>query len=304
MATSSLTRTPPIAALAVVLCVLWGAGSAHAQDATVSASVNIRLVTGTFGGSQTTDVVYAPATARVDWRRFEFSASVPFLSVMDGTVLWSGGGYIPMQGTMSDASGAGVPMRANGVMGGMMGTPQPVTPPSGTPGTIAPTLISSSGFGDIIAAAGYRVVDRSDGLQVVVGARVKFPTASSAKGLGTGETDMAATVSVRRRLNRGWFYADGGVVKVGDPAGVTLTDAALWGVGGGRQLSSRVFLLVSAYGNTATIPEFGAPAEVSAGLGYKLSDRASLTVMPLVGLTNASPRYGITFGMTNDMMRR
>jgi hypothetical protein len=287
-----------------VLCVLWGAGTARAQDATVSASVNVRFVTGTFGGTQTTDLVYAPATARVDWRRIEFSASVPFVSVMNGTVLWSGGGYIPMQGSMSGAPGTGVPMSASGVMGGMMGTSQPSSPVQGTSGTSAPTLISSSGLGDIILAGGYRVVDRSDGLQVVVGVRVKAPSASSAMGLGTGKMDAAATVSVRRRLDHGWFYADGGFVKVGDPAGVTLRDAALWGVGGGRQLSTRVFLLVSAYGNTATVPEFGAPAEISAGLGIKVSDRASLTVMPLVGVTNASPKYGITVGITTDMTRR
>lgn len=304
MATSSQRRTSLLVVLAVVLGGLWGAGTARAQDATVTGGINVRLVTGTFGSAQTTHVVYAPATVRVDWRRFEFSASFPFVSVMDGTVLWSGGGYIPMQGSMSGAPGAGIPMTANGMMGGMMGAYQPVTPPPSTPGTSAPTLISSSGFGDIIAAAGYRVVDRGDGLQVVVGARVKIPSASSAKGLGTGETDMAATVSVRRRLTRGWVYADGGFVKVGDPAGVTLKDAALWGVGGGRQLSSRAFLLVSAYGNTATIPAFGAPAEVSAGLGLKISRRANLTIMPLVGLTNASPKYGIVIGITNDMTRR
>ena len=302
MATSSLRRTLTLAA---VLCVLWSAGTARAQDATVAAGVNVRLVTGTFGSAQTTDVVYAPATVRVDLRRFEFSASFPFVSVMDGTVLWSQGGFIPMLGTMSGAAGVGVPMSgAGGMVGGMMGTSQPVNSAPGNSGTSSPELITASGFGDIIAAAGYRVVDRNDGLQVVVGARVKIPTASAAKGLGTGETDFAATVTVRRRLSRGWFYADGGFVKVGDPAGVTLNDAALWGVGGGRRLSSRVFLLVSAYGNSATLPEFGAPAEVSAGLGFKLSERPSFTVMPLVGLTDASPKYGIIFGITNDMMRR
>ncbi len=304
MPTSRRRHTQPLAAVAVTFCVLWGAGSALAQDATVSASVNVRLATGTFGGSQTTDVVYAPATARVDWRRFEFSASVPFVSVMDGTVLWSGGGYIPMQGSMSGAPSAGVPMRANGMMGSMMGTSQPVNPAAGSTSTSSQALLSASGLGDIILAGGYRVVDRSDGMQIIVGARVKLPTASSAKGLGTGETDIAATVSLRRRLDHGWFYADGGFVKVGDPAGVTLRDAALWGVGGGRRLSSRVFLLASAYGNTATIPEFGASAEFSAGFGFPITARASVTVMPVVGLTNASPKYGITFGITTDMTRR
>jgi hypothetical protein len=301
MPTSSRRPTGLLGAVAIVVGVLWGAGAAQAQDTTVGAGVTVRLVTGTFGGTQTTDVVYAPATVRIDTHRFEFSASFPFVSVMDGTVVWSGGGYIPMQGTVSGAPGAGVPM---GGMGGMMGPSPPQNPATGSPGTSAPTLISASGFGDIIASAAYRVVDRSDGLQVVLGTRVKIPTASTAKGLGTGQSDVAATISVRRRLSHGWFYADGGFVKVGDPAGVTLHDAVLWGVGGGRRLSSRVFLLASAYGNTATIPELGAPAEIGVGLGFPLTERVSLTAMPLVGLTDASPKYGITFGITTDMTRR
>jgi hypothetical protein len=304
MATSRRRHGSRLPALAVLLCVFPGAGAARAQDATVSASVNVRLATGTFGSSQTTDVVYAPATVRVDWRRFEFSASVPFVSVMDGTVLWSGGGYIPMQGSMSGAPGAGVPMGANGMMGGMMGTSQPVSPGAGGTSTNSQALLSASGLGDIILASGYRLIDRSDGLQVVVGTRVKLPTASASKGLGTGETDVAATVSLRRRLDHGWFYADAGFVKVGEPAGVTLRNAALWGVGGGRRLAARVFLLASAYGNTATIPEFGASAEFSAGIGIPLTTRVSITVMPVVGLTNASPKYGVTFGITNDLTRR
>jgi hypothetical protein len=52
------------------------------------------------------------------------------------------------------------------------------------------------------------------------------------------------------------------------------------------------------------VHDVGASAEIGAGLGIKLSDRASLTAMPLVGVTTASPKYGITIGITNDMTRR
>ena len=298
--------TPALTAALVVGAVLLGATAALAQDTKVSAGVNFRFGSGTFGSAQTTKVVYAPASLRVDVGRFECSGSFPFVSVMDGTVLWSQGGFIPMQGTMSGAPIAGVPMGPNGMMGGgMMGNSQTQTPGTATAGTTTPFLISQSGFGDIVAGAGYRVVDdATTGLQVVLGTRIKVPTASASQGLGTGKVDVAGTATVRRRFAHGWIYGDAGFVKIGSPAGVKLNNALLWGVGGGRQLSSRFFLLGAAYGNSAIVSEFGAPAELSAGVGFTISERASLTVLPFVGLTQASPKYGLTIGISSDMTRR
>ena len=293
------------AALAGAGILLFATG-APAQDVRVSAGVNIRFASGTFGSEQTTQLMYVPASLRVDVGRFEFSGSFPFVSVMDGTVLWSQGGYIPMRGTMTGSPVAGVPMGGSGMVGGgMMGHSQTQTPGTVSPSQTTPVLISQSGIGDVVAGAGFRIVDdASSGMQVVLGARVKLPTASASRGLGTGKADLAGTATVRMRYARGWVYGDAGFIKVGSPAGVTLNNTLLWGVGAGRQLSSRIFLLGAAYGNSATVSEFGAPVELSAGLGLKINDRASLTVLPFVGLTQASPKYGLTVGISSDMMRR
>jgi uncharacterized membrane protein YczE len=43
---------------------------------------------------------------------------------------------------------------------------------------------------------------------------------------------------------------------------------------------------------------------LSAGIGFTISERASLTVLPFVGLTQASPKFGLTIGISSDMMRR
>lgn len=298
-------------AVALACGVLAGAGPAAAQDASVSAGVSARFVSGTFGSAQTTNIVYAPASIRVDVGRFEFGGYFPFVSVHDGTVLLSQGGFVPMQGSMSGAPAAGMPMRGSGfggmgsgMGGGMMGAGY--SPSSNAPfsPSSAPALMSQSGPGDVVATAAYRLVDSSNGVQVVLGARLKAPTASAEDGLGTGKADVAGTVTVRKRLARGWIYGDAGFVKIGTPDGADLDNAFLWGVGGGRQLSPRVFVLGAAYGNTAVVSAFGAPAEISAGLGFKIGERVNLTVMPLVGLNDASPRYGVTVGISSDMIRR
>ena len=90
-----MRRSRQISALTAALAtgaIVLSSASAFAQDTKVSAGVTIRFGSGTFGSAQTTRLMYMPASLRVDVGRFEFSGSFPFVSVMDGTVLWSQGG--------------------------------------------------------------------------------------------------------------------------------------------------------------------------------------------------------------------
>lgn len=93
------------------------------------------------------------------------------------------------------------------------------------------------------------------------------------------------------------MYAEGGYLNGGPPAGVDLQDAAFWSVNAGRHLSGRAWLLASAAGDTAIVWEFGAPVEVGVGLGIRAGDRRALSILPSVGLTDASPRITLTFGL-------
>lgn len=283
-----------------------------AQQTIVTAGVNVRFLSGSFGSDQTTNLLYAPAVLRLERGRFEAAAYFPYLTIDSGTVAPTQGGMVPMRGTLSNAPNVGMSMGgtaggAMGGMGGMMGGG-----PSGGTGTTlwpdgSPTaalVTNASGLGDIVASAGYRVVDDvAAGLQVVLGGRVKVPTASAAGGLGTGKADVGATATIRKQLDRGWFYAEGGYLSIGDPDDVDLRNAALWSFGGGRLLSDRVGLLFSASGNTALLAEFAAPIEVGAGIGIQ-AGRTTLSVVPTVGLSDASPRYAINIGLSTDVFRR
>jgi hypothetical protein len=197
-------------------------------------------------------------------------------------------------------------MMGSGTMGGGMmsrATGQSTGTPL-TPSTRA-ALSSASGVGDIVGSAGYRVADNLlTGVQVVLSARVKIPTASASSGLGTGRTDVGGAAAVRKRFGSGWFYGELGYLVLGKPAGAKLRNAATWAVGGGKRLAPRVFLLASAFGNTAVLSGYDSPAEIGAGLGVRLADRLNLTAIPSVGLTHASPRYGVTFGLSTDLWRR
>ena len=286
---------------------------ARAQDARVSGGITVRLVSGRFGSGQTTTILYAPAAVRLEAGRFEFAGVLPYLAVNNGAGALSDGGWLPMQGTVSGAPAVGLPM--GGMMGGgtsssgMMGgtaSPSVVSPPGATPAqNVTAALTSSSGLGDLVGSAGYRVVDNLlTGVQVVASVRVKFPTASASQGLGTGRTDVGGAASVRKRFDSGWLYGEIGYLALGSPAGVDLRNAVTWGAGGGKRVASRVFLLASAFGNTPVLSGYDAPAEVGAGVGVRLADRLNVTAIPSVGLSHASPRYGLTVGLSTDLWRR
>ncbi len=280
------------------------APSAGAQDR-VSGGINVRVVSGTFGGDQTTTITYAPAVLRIDTGRFEFAGFFPYLSVQDAAGALSSGGWIPMQGAVTGAPNVGMPMSGGMMGGGMMG--HPGGQPSGTPVTplTGATSVTTSGFGDVVGSAGYRLVDHLlTGVQVVATARVKIPTASASQGLGTGRTDVGGALAVRKRFDSGWVYGELGYIVVGRPAGTAIQNAATWSVGGGRQVASRTFVLVSAFGNTPVLSGYQAPAEVGAGLGFRLADHLNFTVIPSVGLTRASPRHGVTVGLSSEIWRR
>lgn len=297
MAPSGRTR----AAAAVV--ALFAAVPASAQETVVTAGINARVATGTFGSAQSTTLIYAPATLQVAVSRLELSGYFPWVSITNGSVVPSQGGFVPMRGSMTDAPGAGISMR--GPMGGMMGGTSGGTGMPGLSSFVPGLGTRQSGAGDIVFGAGYRVIDRpSQGLQVVASVRVKLPSASTDAGLGTGKRDVAAFGTLRKQTAAGWFYAEGGYVALGDPDGLDLRNAVMWAAGTGRRVRPKLYLLVSANGSSAIVPEFGASLEIGAGVGVPLRQGLNLTIVPSVGLTNASPRAALAVGLSTDLLRR
>lgn len=293
------------ATLATVVVLLLAASDAAGQT-TVSVTLNTRFLSGSFGSAETTSLFYAPAGIRLETGRFEAATYFPYLTIRDGTVAPSAGGFVPMQGTVVGSPDLGMSMGAQmgGQTGGMMGgwsAPSLGSPPaSGT----SPLLTTASGFGDVIGSVGYRVLDDpAAGLQVVVAGRVKIPTASASRGLGTGKVDVGGTGTLRKQFASGWVYGEGGYLRVGDPAGVDLRNAVLWSFGTGYFVTKRVALLGSASGNSAILPGFSAPAEIGGGVGVRLGS-TTLSILPTFGLSEASPSYAVNISLGTQLFRR
>ena len=284
-----------IAAIVVAITSLAAPVAARGQVA-VSAGLVVRVLSGTFGGTETTHVVYAPAVLRADVHRIELSAFFPYLMIDTGDIALSQAGFVPMQGSLPGAPSVGMPMQE----GGMMGRP---SPSDGTP--VTGLVTNQSGFGDIVTGLGYRVLDNTrSNVQLVAGARVKIPTGAAARGLGTGQMDLAGVLTIRKRFGTGWIYAEGGYLAVGEPPGADLRNVGFWSVGAGRRLTSLLYLLASASGAGAVVPGFERPAEIGAGLGVEVTDHLIVTVLPTLGLSNASAKYAVAVGISSDLLRR
>ena len=140
--------------------------------------------TGKYGGTQSTDVSYYSVSGRYEIDRWTAKLTLPWMRITGpGTVV---GGDRPI---VLDGNGS-------------------------------PTRVSVSGFGDVVGALTYTVVEASN-LMIDVTGKVKFPTASETDGLGTGKTDYTGQVDAYWTVASGFTLFGGvGYRKFGDPAGV------------------------------------------------------------------------------------
>src|SRR5215471_16743727 len=119
---------------------------------------------GTYGESQSTDILYIPVIGKYEIEDWSFKLTVPYISVRGP------GNVIPGLGEVNR-----------------------------TPATVT----TQSGLGDIVAAATYILYagDASAPGWDLTG-KIKFGTADANKGLGTGENDYSVQVDVYKTFDR------------------------------------------------------------------------------------------------------
>lgn len=132
--------------------------SAFAEDSgKFSLETGMDYNTGKFGGAQSTDILYVPVTGKYQDKSWTLKLTVPYLQI----------------------TGPGNVIKVlNGV--------------GQTGGAISNTPVTRSGMGDMVMAATHNTYyDSASGLMFNLTGKVKFGTASTVKGLGTGKNDYA-----------------------------------------------------------------------------------------------------------------
>lgn len=156
---------------------------------------------------------------------------------------------------------------------------------------------SETGIGDIILRGDRVLVPEGAGGFSLDGAlAVKLPTADKNKGLGTGEPDYGAFLSVHQRFDKTKLSLLTGYIKVGEPTSVNYNDVYLYGIGISQIINSTE-LYTSFEGRRATIPGQKNPQEINVGFFHVLNADYAVKGNTFAGLNKGVPDFGLSFGV-------
>jgi len=242
--------------IAFALLVLFNE-TVTADESILKMTTGAEYTTGDFGGTQSIDEWYVPFTTTYTADRYTFRLTVPYIRVTapEGTVQ--------------------------------------------TDGTILPgtgTRTTESGIGDVIAGVSYRDAFNSEvtsGTAVDFTAKVKFGTADVNKGLGTGENDYTIQAELYNYYDRLMSFGILGYKFRGDPPGINLSDSLLIFVGGNYRLTSSLKAGLDFYFQEALFSGIADQKELTAFLGYRLSNTQYLRGYLIQGFGDASPDWGV-----------
>lgn len=314
-------------ASAMMALVMAGAGSAaHAQDSAASTrtattpaptvaaassgndsnvrlSISANFSSGDYGTADRTQVWSVPVGLRWTSGNFNVRVSVPYV-VLDGagslidTPQGRDGGIDDNGGDRSDSSGrgrgrggsdnSGSGNSGSGGSGSGGGSGGPEIDDNGgtTPGTSGRT----SGLGDVSIAAGYSL-PLTDSLYLDGGVRVKLPTASRARRLGTGQVDVTTSLELAYEFSGGSIYAGGRRKFAGNSATSTLQD--VWGAGAGAslRLSPGVSVGADYDWSQPSVAGNGDISEVTGWMSFRLSRQVRMNLFASTGLTTNSTDF-------------
>ncbi len=232
--------------------------------ATLRVDVESAHFEGDFGSDET--IRYDSLTTRLRWRwdHAEVRVSLPVLR-LDGEAVLVGGAPTPSKGS---GKGQAPP--------GQSAPSDPVT-------TIEHT--TESGIGDMLVRADFDLVQGSARRPWLSGlAQVKLPTADESAGLGTGEVDVAAGLSLIQPLFGFNLFLEGRYNHLGDPPEFDLDDVIQGSLGVSRSVGASRSTSVYAFveNRTHPVPDeedrrdvmLGAATRLGANKRYRISGAA------------------------------
>lgn len=178
-----------------------------------------------------------------------------------------------------------------------------ITGPGDVVGGNTPIIIGSSnrrtttesGLGDIVFSATQTIAQfgEHNPLLLDLTGKVKFATASSSKGLGTGENDYTVELGAYKSINTAaTLFGDIGYKKLGDPSDINLNNVWYGSVGFAYQLSPANTAGMMADIRQATIDTSQPLRELTLFLTHKFNANYKLQSYLTTGNTDASTDLG------------
>ncbi len=293
----SFIRKPALAGFLILLLLFVLDNKLFAQEELPAGqsswyiNTNLQLAGGSFIYNSFDNIVSLYGGVSYQNDNFGISFSVPIVGNTNNFISQSGGMMLPI-GNSKNGYGN---MKSNGSSSGMMG------------GSSNPMMDSTSnstggmswGLGDLYLFSNYKLLSENDFFSdVILNAQIKFPTASTSMGIGTGQYDYGASVTFRKNFDTFVAIADLGYLNLGDPAGITYENPFTYSFGLGKFFNDGEYSLLlyySAY--TDVVKGYEPPRQIALGLNYKVSDNLIINGIGAAGLSKFSSAYTFSAGV-------
>lgn len=227
-----------------------------AEEAKLTFTTGMDYSSGRYGQAEKTRITYVPFTAKYETDRWILRATLPWLEI-DGP-------------------------------GGVSADSRVIVTGQNNSGRTR-----QSGVGDVVVGATYSALQlNEEKLYVDVGAKVKLPTASESKGLGTGKTDYTLLTDVYKVFGKFTLIGTVGHRWLGDPSGVNLNNVWFGTLGGAFKVGERSNLGVTMDLREKTTDTSTGLREYTAFHSYKFNDTYKLQSYIVAGDTRSSVDFG------------
>ncbi len=244
--------------LFAALLTMAGTFTAQAEEAEVQWSTGLDFSQGKYTDTETTEIWYIPFSGTLLLGDFTAKATVPYIRIKGPGSVVGGGGVGPIARN-----------RQNN------------------------TITTEDGLGDIVASLSYTKMAQDNTLFIDFTGKVKLPTASSTKNLGTGKTDFTAQVDLTKAAGSVNLFATAGYRWMGSSPTFQLQDGFLGSVGFSTNVTPSTSVgLIYDYRESASLTAQN-PSEITGFIGWKLSEQVRLQTYGVVGFSNGSPDTGL-----------
>lgn len=248
-------------------------------------STGINYSKGDYGELTDTKVVSAPVSLKYSKDNFSIRVSVPYVRIDGpGSLIQTPEGRDGGSGSGGRTDNSG-PGSANSGSGSGGSGDVEVDRSSG-----APISSRRSGFGDIVIASAYSF-DLGNDFYIDATGKVKLPTASKSKRLGTGKVDVTAALDFVKEFGPTTFYVHGRRKFAGNSAAVPLRDT--WGAGAGASVRAGNGVIVGADYDwqQSSIVGNQASSEVTGWASFRLAKGFNMSVFGSTGLNSNSTDF-------------
>ncbi len=255
-----------------------------------SINTSLQYSSGSYLSTERLNSYYLFGGIRYETNEYSIALSIPFIASNGQNISQFGQVYFPNH-MGSDSNQMGGQNTGHG--GHMMGNQNLFTS----------TSTENYGIGDLYLYANYNLLNQFNSfIGMNIGGYIKFPTASTLYGFGTGKFDYSLSATLKKNFNSYLIYASGGYIILGNPDSITYKNPFTFNFGIGKYFGDgNISAMISYSLYTKILDLYEMPQELSAGINIISNEKITYTFIGSAGLSNSTPDFAISLGLKYNL---